>query len=171
MTRELVRELLSACRRNSIRVATAESCTGGLLSANITSVPGSSEVFDRGFVTYSDDAKCELLGVRRETIAAFGAVSEITAHEMADGALERSGADIAVSITGVAGPGASEKKPEGLVCFALSRRGIETLTETIEFGFIGREQVREKSVRHALQLLTSGAVSSDKTTILGFQKK
>ena len=161
MTYEIVRDLLSACRMGSLRIATAESCTGGMLSARITSVPGSSDVFECGFVTYSNAAKHELLGVRRETISEFGAVSENTALEMAEGALVRSNANIAVAITGVAGPGASEQKPEGLVCFGLSRKGITTLTETLEFGLIGREQIREKSARHALHLLQLGANGSN----------
>ncbi|MCY4461413.1 MAG: CinA family protein [Albidovulum sp.] len=160
MTRDSARSLLSACRADNIRIAAAESCTGGLLSARITSVPGSSDYFDRGFVVYSNDAKCELLGVRRKTILEYGAVSENTAREMAEGALARSNADIAVSITGVAGPGASGKKPEGLVCFGISRIGAETLTESKNFGSIGREQVREKSVQHALHLLQSGAAAA-----------
>ena len=161
MTHDAVEELLNACRNRSLRIATAESCTGGLVSARITCVPGSSDAFDRGFVTYSNAAKREMLGVRSETISEFGAVSENTALEMAEGALARSNADIAVSITGVAGPGASERKPEGRVCFGLSRKGAATLTETREFGLIGREQVRAESVRHALEMLGSAAVASN----------
>jgi nicotinamide-nucleotide amidase len=147
--------LLEAARTGGFLIATAESCTGGLLSADLTEVPGSSDVFDRGFVTYSYPAKKDLLGVRQATLDAAGAVSEDVAREMADGALSHSDAHIAVSITGVAGPGASESKPEGMVCFGLALRGQPTRTETRQFGALGRDKVREASVDHALSLLYS----------------
>ena len=105
-----------------------------MIAAALTDVAGSSDVFDRGFVTYSNAAKIEMLGVRAETLAAHGAVSEPVAREMAEGALARSGAGLAVSVTGIAGPGGSEHKPEGRVCFGLARQGMPTWAETVEFG-------------------------------------
>ncbi len=144
--------LLDAARRRGLWIATAESCTGGLLAGEITSPPGASAIFDRGFVTYTNDAKQELLGVRPSTLAAHGAVSEEVAAEMAHGALTRSRADLAVSVTGIAGPGGSEHKPEGRVCFGLATRsGLRT--ETVEFGPRGRDAVRAATVEHALRLL------------------
>lgn len=147
--------LLDRARAAGWRVATAESCTGGLLAGAITEVPGSSDIFDRGFVTYSNAAKTDMLGVRVETLAALGAVSEAVAAEMAAGALDRSQADVAVSVTGIAGPGGSEFKPEGRVCFGLALRDGAVRTETVEFGPLGRSRVRAASVDHALDLLLS----------------
>jgi nicotinamide-nucleotide amidase len=147
--------LLSRARAAGWRVATAESCTGGLLAGAITEVPGSSDIFDRGFVTYSNAAKTDMLGVRESTLASLGAVSEPVAAEMAAGALARSQADVAVSVTGVAGPGGSALKPEGRVCFGLALRSGDVRTETVEFGPRGRAQVRSASVDHALDLLLS----------------
>ncbi len=144
--------LLEAARRRGLWIATAESCTGGLLAGAITSPPGASAIFDRGFVTYTNNAKQELLGVRPSTLAAHGAVSEEVAAEKAHGALTRSRADLAVSVTGIAGPGGSEHKPEGRVCFGLATRsGLRT--ETVEFGPRGRDAVRAATVEHALRLL------------------
>ena len=151
-----VEALIKAARANGHMIACAESCTGGLLGAGITAVPGSSDIFDRGFITYSNAAKAEMLGVDPATIAAHGAVSEEVAAQMAAGALGRSAATLAMSITGVAGPGGSEHKPEGRVCFALATPA-GTRTETVEFGAIGRAQVRAAAVEHALALLI-GAV-------------
>lgn len=145
--------LLDKARSLELRIATAESCTGGMVAAALTDVAGSSDVFERGFVTYSNAAKMELLGVRPETLEAHGAVSEEVAREMADGALAHSRADIAVSITGIAGPGGSEFKPEGRVCFGLARKGRPTRVATVEFGALGRAKVREAAMRHALELL------------------
>jgi nicotinamide-nucleotide amidase len=145
--------LLARARASGAMIATAESCTGGLLAGAITEVPGSSDIFDRGFVTYSNAAKTEMLGVSEATLAAHGAVSEEVAREMADGALARSGATLAVSVTGIAGPGGSEFKPEGRVCFGLAARGLPTRAETVEFGPRGRSEVRRKSVEHAIGLL------------------
>ena len=144
--------LLDLARATGARIATAESCTGGLIGAALTDVAGSSDVFDRGFITYSNDAKVEMLGVRPETLAAHGAVSEEVAAEMASGALAHSRAMIAVSVTGIAGPGGSEFKPEGRVCFGLAT-AAGTRTETVEFGAIGRDAVRRATVAHALDLL------------------
>ena len=134
-------------------VATAESCTGGMVAAALTDIPGSSAVVERGFVTYTNAAKTEMLGVPAPLIAAHGAVSEEVARAMADGALARSHAQLAVSITGIAGPGGSEFKPEGRVCFGLAMKGRATTTETVEFGALGRGLVREASRDHALALL------------------
>ena len=133
-------------------IATAESCTGGLVAAAITHTPGSSAIFDRGFVTYTNAAKCEMLGVDPATLDAHGAVSEPVAAQMARGALARSSADYAVSITGIAGPGGSDHKPEGRVCFGLAGPG-GVRAETRDFGALGRDQVRAASVDHALALL------------------
>ena len=147
--------LLELARQKGAMIATAESCTGGLIAAALTEIAGSSDVVDRGFVTYSNDAKQDMLGVRAETLAQFGAVSEETAREMASGALSRSRATIAVSVTGIAGPGGgSSEKPVGRVCFGLaSDRG--TISETVDFGDIGRSEVRAATVRHALALLAA----------------
>lgn len=148
----LATKVLAAARAKGLMIATAESCTGGLVSGALTEIPGSSDVVERGFTTYSNAAKQQMLGVRAETLAAHGAVSEEVAREMAEGALTHSAAGLAVSITGIAGPGGSEHKPEGRVCFGLaSAEGCRT--ETIEFGAIGRSNVRRASVEHALRLL------------------
>jgi nicotinamide-nucleotide amidase len=147
--------LLALARAQGARIATAESCTGGMVAAAITDVAGSSDIFDRGFVTYSNAAKVAMLGVAEATLAAHGAVSEPVAREMAEGALARSGAGLAVSVTGIAGPGGSEFKPEGRVCFGLARAGRPTRTETVEFGAPGRASVRRAATDHALALLLS----------------
>lgn len=148
-----VDELLAQARYWGLKIATAESCTGGMVAVALTDVAGSSDVFERGFVTYSNAAKVELLAVSEATLAAHGAVSEAVACEMAEGALARSAADLAVSVTGIAGPGGSEFKPEGRVCFGLARRGRETRVETVEFGALGRARVRKAATEHALGLL------------------
>lgn len=148
-----VASLLDAARARGLHIATAESCTGGLVSAALTAVPGSSDVFDRGFVTYSNAAKVAMLGVAPATLDAHGAVSEPVAAEMATGALAQSQADLAVSVTGIAGPGGSAFKPEGRVCFGLARRDRPVTTETVEFGALGRDQVRAAACAHALALL------------------
>ncbi|MFT3973487.1 MAG: CinA family protein [Amaricoccus sp.] len=147
------RALLGAARARGWTVATAESCTGGLVAAAITDIPGSSDVFDRGFVTYSYPAKVAMLGVPQAMLAAHGAVSEPVARAMAEGALAASDADIAVAITGVAGPGASDSKPEGLVWFAVATRNA-TRAERRDFGALGRAAVRARSVETALDLAT-----------------
>lgn len=146
-------DLLARARLKGVRIATAESCTGGMLAAALTDVPRSSDVFERGFVTYSNAAKMEMLGVSQTTLEAHGAVSEETAREMAAGALTRSGADLAVSVTGIAGPGGSAVKPEGMVCFGLSTTGEAVRAETVQFGALGRAQVRLAARDHALALL------------------
>ena len=151
-----VAQLLGLAKEKRAMIATAESCTGGMVAAALTDVAGSSAVVDRGFVTYSNEAKTDLLGVRPATLAAHGAVSEEVAREMAEGALARSRAQVAVSITGIAGPGGSEFKPEGRVCFGLAVTGAPTRTETIEFGAQGRDKVRLAARDHALMLLSQG---------------
>ncbi|MCE8520132.1 CinA family protein [Ruegeria pomeroyi] len=151
-----VADLLERARKQKTRIATAESCTGGMVIAALTDIPGSSDVVERGFVTYSNSAKQEMLGVRKATLDAHGAVSEQVAREMAEGALDHSRATLAVSITGIAGPGGSEFKPEGRVCFALAGDGIATSSETVEFGALGRAQVRAAARDHALALLDRG---------------
>lgn len=147
--------ILTAARARGITIATAESCTGGMVAAALTDIAGSSDVFDRGFVTYSNAAKIAMLGVSPETLATDGAVSEAVAVEMASGALRHAGVGLAVSITGIAGPGGSEHKPEGRVCFGLAQRGKPTRCETVEFGALGRANVRAAATQHALTLLLS----------------
>lgn len=143
--------VIDALKARGWRIATAESCTGGLIAGAITDIAGSSLVFDRGFVTYSNAAKTEMLGVRPETLRAHGAVSEQVAAEMAQGALENSAAQISVSVTGIAGPGGSEHKPEGMVCLGLATPDGVT-TETVQFGALGRARVRSATVEHALKI-------------------
>ncbi|MBR2572968.1 MAG: CinA family protein [Loktanella sp.] len=144
--------ILQAARARGILIATAESCTGGMVSAALTDVAGSSAMFDRGFVTYTNAAKMQVLGVRAATLEAHGAVSEQVAAEMAQGALAHSAATLAVAITGIAGPGGSEHKPEGRVCFAIATPDRCT-TQTVEFGALGRAQVRQAARDHALGML------------------
>ena len=149
--------VLQACRERGWMLATAESCTGGLVAAALTAIPGSSDVVERGFVTYSNTAKQQMLGVRAETLQDFGAVSEQVAEQMANGALRNAAVDVAVSITGVAGPGGTDHKPEGMVCFGLSVKGQEARTVTHQFGAIGRENVRQSAVDVALDILLQAA--------------
>lgn len=144
--------VLDALIAKGWHLSLAESCTGGMIAAAITDIAGSSTAFDRGYVTYSNAAKVEMLGVRPATLEAFGAVSEAVAAEMAEGARTRAGTQVALSVTGIAGPGGSEFKPEGRVCFGLST-AAGTVTETVEFGAIGRAGVRAASVRHGLMML------------------
>ena len=145
-------DLIAAAREAGLRIAVAESCTGGLLAAELTRVPGASDVFDRGYVTYSNGSKTDLLGVAEDALAKHGAVSEEVARQMARGALARSDAGVAIAITGIAGPGGSEHKPEGRVCFGIADpTGVAA--ETIEFGALGRDAVRRASVAHARLLL------------------
>lgn len=148
----LAERVLAAARQRGAMIATAESCTGGLIIGALTEIPGSSLSVDRGFVTYTNAAKQQMLGVTAETLATWGAVSEQVAHEMAVGALRNSDAQIAVAVTGIAGPGGSDFKPEGRVCFGLAQ-GDSVTTETVEFGPIGRSNVRSATVEHALSLL------------------
>jgi nicotinamide-nucleotide amidase len=148
----LATQILNKAKQSGIMIASAESCTGGMVMAALTDIAGSSSVAERGFVTYTNAAKMQMLGVRAQTLDAFGAVSEDVAAEMAKGALANSEAQLTVSITGIAGPGGSDHKPEGRVCFGVSD-ARKTTTETVEFGALGRENVRIAARDHALKLL------------------
>ena len=148
-----VEALLAACRAKGIMLATAESCTGGLIAAALTAIAGSSDVVDRGFVTYSNDAKNRMIGVPMPLIDRNGAVSEPVAAAMASGALSRSRATIAISVTGVAGPGGgSAEKPVGLVCFGLARTGLPVITERRVFSG-DRTEIRAATVAHAFTMI------------------
>ena len=148
----LAKDVVERASAAGIVIATAESCTGGMISAAITAIAGSSRVLDRGFVTYSNAAKMDILGIAAETLDTQGAVSEQVAAEMAAGALKHSNATLSVSVTGIAGPGGSDFKPEGRVCFGIATNdGVET--QQIDFGALGRTGVREATVAHALELL------------------
>src|SRR2546423_7617066 len=158
MTDEVLRaaagRVLDACRARSFKVAAAESCTGGLVAAALTEIPGSSDVFDRGFVTYSNAAKQAMLAVSSSVLEANGAVSQETAEAMAQGALARSGADLSVAVTGVAGPGGgTAEKPVGLVHFDAARRGGRLLHRAQRYGDLGRTEIRRRSVLEALAML------------------
>ena len=155
---ELARRVLSLYRERGLTIATAESCTGGMIAAALTDVPGSSDVFERGFVTYSNEAKVEAIGVPTALIAFHGAVSEAVARAMAEGALSASRAAVAVAVTGVAGPGGgSAEKPVGLVHFAVARRGGARHHVERRFGDLGRHGIRAASVVEALRLLEEAA--------------
>lgn len=145
--------LIASARAANVTITAAESCTGGLVAAALTECPGSSAVFEQGFVTYSNGAKISMLGVSQETLKSYGAVSQQVAEEMALGALANSDAGLAVSITGIAGPGGSDHKPEGRVCFGLAKAGQPVMSETIEFGALGRGNVRISARDHALELI------------------
>ena len=148
----IAEEILRRAQALGLKITCAESCTGGMISAALTDIAGSSAIFEQGFVTYSNGAKQKMLRVRHKTLADYGAVSEPVAREMAEGALRQSQADIAISVSGIAGPGGSEFKPEGRVCFALaSAHG--TQSETQEFGALGRAAVRQAALDHALNLI------------------
>lgn len=145
--------LLAGCRARGWRIATAESCTGGLIAAALTAIPGASDVVDRGFVTYSNEAKMELLGVPQAMLTAHGAISEPVVRAMAEGALARSRAAITIAVTGVAGPGGgSVEKPVGLVWFGLAQRGQELHSEKLVFPG-DRSSVRAATVAHAFGLI------------------
>ena len=147
-------ELVDRYKAAGLMAATAESCTGGLIAGLLTEIPGSSNMLERGFVVYSNAAKQELLGVPAKTLASHGAVSQQTAVAMAEGALRASRAEVAVSVTGIAGPdGGSAEKPVGLVHFACARRGKPTVAREERFGAIGRGAVRLASLRVGLDLL------------------
>ena len=148
---------VAGCRAAGRRIATAESCTGGLLAGLLTAIPGSSDVVECGFVTYSNDAKAALLGVDPALIGKVGAVSEPVAQAMAEGALARSGVDLAVSITGVAGPGGGTlSKPVGLVHFGLAACGLPIQLFAQRYGDLGRDAVRTRALDDALRLLEDG---------------
>lgn len=150
---DLADRFLKACHEHGILAATAESCTGGLIIAAMTDIPGSSSMVDRGFVTYSNEAKMDMLGVSATTLDAHGAVSSETAYEMAKGALERSRAGISLAVTGIAGPdGGGAEKPVGLVWFGLALTGKPVVTEKRIFENRGRDFIRRETVRHALTM-------------------
>lgn len=150
----LATETLELCRAQGLQIATAESCTGGLIIGALTEIAGSSDVVDRGFITYTNQAKMEMLGVSEDILKRHGAVSADTAVAMVQGAIENSQADIAVSVTGIAGPGGgSELKPVGLVHIAALKRGEQAHHQQHTFGDIGRQNVREKTIVEALNLL------------------
>ena len=153
-------ELIAACKANGKMIATAESCTGGLLAGLLTQVPGSSSVFERGFVTYSNAAKSELLGVDERLVAAHGAVSAEVARAMALGALARSQAQLSLAVTGIAGPGGgSDAKPVGLVHLACATgSGVQVREE--RYGDIGRDNVRAAALRTALEMLARGVAAA-----------
>ena len=152
--RTAAKRLLASCRARGLKIATAESCTGGLVAAALTEIAGSSDVVDRGFVTYSNAAKQAMLGVPAATLSRHGAVSAETAAAMAAGALKNSQADLVVAITGIAGPGGgSKEKPVGLVYFAAAHRDGRKLARSRRYGKIGRRRVRLRSVGEALALL------------------
>ena len=154
---EQAAKVIEANRAAGRRVAVAESCTGGLVSAALTEVAGSSDVFEAGFATYANESKVSLLGVSRDVLETFGAVSVAVAWAMAQGVLARTGADTAVAITGIAGPeGGTERKPVGTVVFARARRGAdpdEIVADRKEFGNLGRGGVRLQAALCALELL------------------
>jgi nicotinamide-nucleotide amidase len=153
-TIEAARALLDLCKSKKLTLAVAESCTGGLLAATLTEIPGSSDVFDRGFVTYSNEAKQQMLGVPGDALEAHGAVSRETVEAMARGALGRADADIVVAVTGIAGPGGgTPEKPVGLVHFAAASRNGALTHKEMRYGDIGRSRVRHKSVLQAIAML------------------
>ena len=158
---QAARALLDLCRRKRLTLAAAESCTGGLLAATLTEIPGSSDVLERGFITYSNEAKRAMLGVTPVTLAKHGAVSRETAEAMVRGALTNAGTDLAISITGIAGPGgALPGKPVGLVHLAGASRAGRLVHAERRFGDIGRAQVRRASVAAALAILQALAEGS-----------
>ena len=149
------RALLDVCRARKLTIATAESCTGGLVAGALTAIAGSSDVVDRGFVTYSDAAKDAMLGVPQATLSRYGAVSRQTAEAMAKGVLAHAPVDLAVAVTGIAGPGGgSADKPVGLVHFGAARRGGRLMLNERRYGDLGRAEVRRRSVLEALAMLS-----------------
>ena len=158
---DLARQVVEANRDAGRRIATAESCTGGLVAAALTEIPGSSDVLEAAFVTYSNEAKQDVLGVSSDVLETFGAVSVATAWAMAQKALAKTGADVAVAVTGIAGPGGgTEKKPVGTVVFARARRGADpddVVADRKDFGDLGRGGVRLQAALCALELLMPGA--------------
>ncbi len=148
----VIADILAQATQAGIKITCAESCTGGMIAAALTELPGSSAIFEQGFVTYSNAAKIVALGVQAETLDTYGAVSEPTVREMADGARRVAQADFAVSVSGIAGPGGSDFKPEGRVCFGIASP-MGTSTQTIEFGALGRAMVRQAACDHALASL------------------
>ena len=147
------KKIINLAFKKEFRISVAESCTGGLLTASLTEVPGSSEVIDRGFVTYSNLSKVDLLNVKKSTLIQHGAVSAETAEEMALGAFEKSNSQLSISITGVAGPSHSEQKEVGLVYFGWAGIEVQNDSEYVNFGNLGRQIIRLKSVEYAIHIL------------------
>ena len=151
---EAAKRLLDICRRKNLTVATVESCTAGLVAGTLTEVPGTSSILDRGFVTYSNQAKEDMVGVPAATLKAHGAVSRQTAEEMARGAIANAPVDLAISVTGIAGPdGGSAEKPVGLVHFAAASRSGQFVHREMRYGNPGRSEVRKRSVLQAFIML------------------
>ena len=150
----IAKEVFDLASLNKVVIASAESCTAGMLSSAITDIPGSSSIFECGFVTYSNISKMTLLSVNENTLHHHGAVSEEVAGEMALGALNNSTASLAISITGIAGPGGSNTKPEGMVCFSIAIENKIKLNETKNWGPLGRDRIRQTATLHGLQLLS-----------------
>ena len=148
-----LKDLFAIANKRGSKIVSAESCTAGLLAACLTEMPGSSAFFEQGYITYSNRSKISVLGVDKKILEKHGAVSEEVAKQMAEGALNRSMGTIAISITGIAGPGGSEYKPEGLVCFAVAQKNGEIRVETMEYGPLGRSNIRSSAVVKAIELL------------------
>lgn len=154
MTDTLAQQIITRATQQGLMIATAESCTGGLIIGALTDIAGSSAVVDRGFITYSNEAKQQMIDVKATSLETHGAVSEVVAKEMAFGALTHSKADITVAVTGIAGPGGgSAQKPVGTVCFALAVMGEAPTSETITFENKGRDFIRQETVNHALGMI------------------
>lgn len=157
-----IKDVLDMARENGFTIATAESCTGGLIAAALTSVAGSSDVFERGFVTYSNDAKVDMLDVDEDLITWHGAVSEQVARAMAEGALQNADANLAVSVTGIAGPGGgSTEKPVGTVHIGVASRDGDTAHAHLRFGDTGRTEIRHKTLLAALSMLKAQMTGED----------
>ena len=148
-----LKDLYAIAKKRGSKIVSAESCTAGLLAACLTEMPGSSAFFEQGYITYSNHSKISVLGVDKKILEKHGAVSEEVAKQMAEGALNRSMGTIAISITGIAGPGGSDYKPEGLVCFAVAQKNGEIRVETMEYGPLGRSNIRSSAVKKAIELL------------------
>ena len=148
-----LKDLYTIAIERGSKIVSAESCTAGLLAACLTEMPGSSAFFEQGYITYSNRSKISVLGVDKKTLERHGAVSEEVAKQMAKGALNKSRGTIAISITGIAGPGGSDYKPEGLVCFAIAQKNGEIRVETMEYGPLGRSKIRSSAVVKAIKLL------------------
>lgn len=148
----LAERIITIATISKVKITCAESCTGGMISTALTDIPGCSTIFEQGFITYSNTAKTKILGVSLAILQEYGAVSEPVAEAMATGALAAANADIAISVSGIAGPGGSDCKPEGRVCFGLTSSEA-TYSETVEFGAIGRAAVREAATNYALELI------------------
>ena len=148
-----LKDLYTIATERGSKIVSAESCTAGLLAACLTEMPGSSAFFEQGYITYSNRSKISVLGVDKKILKRHGAVSEEVAKQMAEGALYRSMGTIAISITGIAGPGGSDYKPEGLVCFAVAKKNSEIRVETMEYGPLGRSKIRSSAVVKAIKLL------------------